>query len=164
MNKGKVAVIAMLSTVLAVVLLWQGGDLTGDNTGQQTGFSDGYVEIAGQRVHFVLADSPDEQMMGLSGYSALEQNQGMLFVFDEPHFPSFWMKDMKFDIDIIWINGDTVMDITHDAEHLGGTDSSHAVTYTPRMPVNLVLEVSAGWAREHGLEPGQTVEIVWPPR
>src|SRR3989338_3180334 len=61
-----------------------------------------YVKIVGQNIKVDLALTMLEQAQGLSGREVLGENEGMLFVFDTPGKYSFWMKDMKFAIDIIW--------------------------------------------------------------
>ena len=65
-----------------------------------------YIKIAGQKIKVDLALNLKTQEQGLSGRKSLNQDEGMLFVFEnnEPHF--FWMKDMNFPIDMIWISND----------------------------------------------------------
>ena len=63
------------------------------------------------RIRVLVADTPQERAAGLSGYAGLPEDAGMLFVFPEPRQPSFWMKGMKFAIDIIWIADGTVVQI-----------------------------------------------------
>jgi len=63
-----------------------------------------YVKIKDSVIHVDLAITPDEQSKGLSIKNKLNDSDGMLFPFDTPGDYSFWMKDMKFPIDIIWID------------------------------------------------------------
>ena len=65
-----------------------------------------YVKIAGQTVKVELALTMQAQAQGLSGRKILEENEGMLFVFKNSGRYSFWMKDMNFPIDILWIGDD----------------------------------------------------------
>src|SRR3972149_4363578 len=51
-----------------------------------------------------IAGTPAERTRGLSGRECIGKNQGMLFVFDKPDYYPFWMKNMRFPIDIIWID------------------------------------------------------------
>jgi len=55
-------------------------------------------------VRAVIADTTTERSIGLSGYEALNKDQAMLFVFDTLDYHSFWMRDMNFSIDIIWLD------------------------------------------------------------
>ena len=54
-------------------------------------------------INVLVADTPQERAVGLSGYAGLPENVGMLFVFPEPRQPSFWMKGMEFSLDLVWI-------------------------------------------------------------
>jgi uncharacterized membrane protein (UPF0127 family) len=51
-----------------------------------------------------IAETYDQQSLGLGGRDELKPNTGMFFVFPSPSVQSFWMKDMKFPIDIVWID------------------------------------------------------------
>ncbi len=62
------------------------------------------VKIKDLIIHVDLAITPDQQAKGLSIKNTLNDNEGMLFLFNVPGEYSFWMKDMKFPLDIIWIN------------------------------------------------------------
>ena len=53
-----------------------------------------------------VVDTPEEKAQGLSDRPCIEADRGMLFVFDKPGQYPFWMKDMKFPIDIVWISSD----------------------------------------------------------
>ena len=61
------------------------------------------VQIAGQTIKVEIADTDAKRELGLSGHAPLSDTQGMLFVFDTPGIYSFWMKDMLFPLDIIWL-------------------------------------------------------------
>src|SRR5215210_5980484 len=62
------------------------------------------VKIKGFDINVSLAETPEQQTKGLSIKNNLSENEGMLFIFDAPKKNSFWMKDMKFPLDIVWIN------------------------------------------------------------
>jgi hypothetical protein len=108
------------------------------------------IRIGGTPVVIELADSEAERERGLSGRRELRPGFGMLFVFEEETRPSFWMKDMRFSIDIIWISADgRVVDI--DA---GVLPESYPQTFTPDSPVRYVLEVPAGFSEAEGITIG----------
>ena len=79
----------------------------------------------------------------------------MLFVFKEEGYYPFWMKDMKFPLDIIWINDSKVIDITYGAQTEGSTPTN---IYRPNNPVKYVLEVNAGFALENNIRIGDPVK------
>lgn len=116
----------------------------------------GKVEIGGATVKVEIVNDPAEMQKGLSGREKLGENRGMLFVFAELDQTAFWMKDMKFSLDIIWIQGDEIVDMAPDLPPLAGDLIS---TYEPRVPANYVLEVNAGFAQEHGVKVGDKVKI-----
>ncbi len=95
-----------------------------------------------------LAVNPKHWEHGLSDRADLGSSDGMLFIFPQSHVPIFWMKDMHFPIDIIWISHGLVVDITHSAPV---SESDHLPTYSPKVPVEMVLEVNSGWAEENGV-------------
>src|SRR3989338_6297137 len=100
------------------------------------------VKIAGQEILVELAKTPKAQTKGLSGRSKLAANHGMLFLFPFVEKRAFWMKDMNFSIDIIWINNGEIVDI---APNLPPAIEANPPVYYPRLPVNAVLEVNAGF-------------------
>jgi uncharacterized membrane protein (UPF0127 family) len=94
-----------------------------------------------------IADTSVKRMQGLSGRAALTNETGMLFVFEELVRPRFWMKDMNFSIDIIWISSDKqIVGIERDV-----SPESFPQTFSPSEPVLYVLEVPAGWAQSNGI-------------
>lgn len=104
-------------------------------------------------IRVFVAKTPESREHGLSGYPALEPDQGMLFIFPVVSTYSFWMKDMNFPIDIIWITSD--LKIVEISENV--TPESYPKTFSPSGPVQFVLEVGAGEAEKHGFEPGITL-------
>ena len=112
-----------------------------------------YVRIAGQEIKVDLAITPAEQEQGLSGRSALAEDEGMLFVFNQPGKYLFWMKDMNFAIDMIWITEDmSVVYIKKNA-----LPELYPETYGPDTPALYVLEVPAGFSDKHNLKVGDRV-------
>ena len=102
-----------------------------------------------------VARTPAAQQEGLSRRSALPPLTGMVFVYDTPVRPSFWMPPtMAFDLDIVWIRGSRIVDLTLQAVR---TDAPPWPQYSPSVPVDLVLEVPAGTARQWGWRIGDAV-------
>lgn len=101
-----------------------------------------------------LATTPKHWEKGLSDRTSLGAIDGMLFVFPSAHVPLFWMKDVAFPLDFIWLKDNVVVDITH-AVPLATSDSPP--TYSPNTPINMVLETRAGWAEENNIQLGDTL-------
>jgi len=114
------------------------------------------AEINGKKVELIIAKTDEDRITGLSGRENLSNNQGMLFIFEEKGKYPFWMKEMKFPIDIIYINDDTVVHIVKNAappENLGTIPER----YIPPEPVNYVLELNAGKVEELNIEKGSKI-------
>ena len=118
--------------------------------------SHGTVSFGDAKVKVEIVTTPDDMAKGLSNRKSLAENSGMLFVFSEPGQPAFWMKDMEFSLDIIWIQNDTIVDIAPNLPPLAG---DYVSTYAPRAPANYVLEVNAGFAAKHGIKIGDKVDV-----
>jgi len=108
------------------------------------------LKINGEEIRIIKARTNDEQTLGLSGRDSLALNSGMLFYFDHDDFWKFWMKDMKFSIDIIWLDKDfRVIDIKNNA-----TPSTYPELFTSKNVARYVLEVPAGFAQNYLLKDG----------
>ena len=105
------------------------------------------LTVAGTTLPVEVADDALERSRGLSGRASLQSNTGMLFLFEEPQLVSFWMKDMNFALDFLWIRDGVVVDIT---EHVPAPTEDDLPTYAPNQPVDMVLEVNAGWVASQG--------------
>ena len=114
------------------------------------------VEINNYKVIVEIADTPASRRKGLGGREKLEKGRGMLFVFDEPDIYPFWMKDMRFPIDIIWILDDKVVEIWEDAPPPTG---SKIPRYIPKNKANFVLEIPAGEAERYNIKIGDRVNL-----
>lgn len=118
------------------------------------------LDINGHIFKVEIADTQSKRSKGLSGRSSLPEDQGMLFVFDRADKYPFWMKELKFPLDFIWIKEDSVVDILPNvpppAE--GQTDESLPI-YQPRVEIDKVLEINGGVAEKLGLKLGDTVKI-----
>lgn len=107
-----------------------------------------------------VVKTPASITLGLGGRTEIGRD-GMLFVLPERRVATFWMKDMLFDLDMVWIDGDTIVGITANvpAPQLGAEDSE-LPTYPSQVPVTHVLEVPAGTAGANGYAIGQTVRFL----
>lgn len=103
-----------------------------------------------------VARTVAEHGKGLSGRDSLAQNHGMLFKFPAKERYAFWMKGMRFSLDFLWITDGRVVEISED---LPAATTENPPTYTPSQPVDLVLEVNAGFAKKRGIKVGDRVQI-----
>lgn len=116
------------------------------------------ITIGVQTLHVEIADTPSAQQLGLSGRAAMAQDEGMLFDFhgSRQTRPGFWMKDMKFPLDFIWVNRGFVVDLTKNVPPPHSTTDPLPV-FHPSSPVDTVIEVNAGWINEHNIRVGDIV-------
>jgi len=119
------------------------------------------VSISGNTIDVEIVDDEVSRREGLSGKDPLRENEGMLFVFDNMNIsPSFWMKDMNFAIDIIWIDDGKIVQINENVTPPEkGTPDSKLIFYTTNQPVDYVLEVNAGYSLENTIKIGDTVNL-----
>jgi len=114
------------------------------------------IAIRDQTVRLEIARTPDEQAKGLGDRDSLDWGHGMLFEYSEPRFAGFWMKDMRFDIDIVWIREGRIVDFSHRVKH---SPEGPGPTIRPRELVDTVLEVPAGFAQANGWRIGDRAVI-----
>lgn len=102
-----------------------------------------------------IAESSAKKQKGLSDRNFLRKNSGMLFVFSKPDFYSFWMKNMKFPIDIIWID-DNFRIISIDKNV---TPDTFPKKFISQLPAKYVLEVSGGWTDKNKIKEGVIIKV-----
>lgn len=113
------------------------------------------VSFRNEKIYVLVADTPAKRQQGLSSARPLKSNEGMLFIFELGQLPEVWMKDMFFDLDIIWIdNNQQVVDIKQNVH-----PDSYPEIFKPRVESRYVLEVPAGWVEKQGLELGDILEF-----
>lgn len=103
-----------------------------------------------------IADTIQKQAQGLSDRQELSEDSGMLFVFPESKIRSFWMKNMHFLLDIIWINNNKIINISKNLQPEGEVPDN---TYGSEGEVNYVLEVNAGFCDDKGIGVGDVVNF-----
>jgi uncharacterized membrane protein (UPF0127 family) len=115
----------------------------------------GLVTIDGKAIKVEVAKTFEERERGLSGRAQLRDDIGMLFIFENPGIYGFWMKNMSFPIDIIWVGPDyKVVDVSARV-----SPSTFPKTFFPKEPVQYVLEVVSGWADINKVSVGKEVTL-----
>ena len=113
------------------------------------------IQIMGQNIRVNLATTDAAREQGLSGRENLKEDEGMLFVFDYPDKYSFWMKDMNFPIDMIWIGENKeIIYIKKNAR-----PESFPESYGPTADSKYVLEIVSGLSSKNNLKEGDKVEF-----
>ena len=119
------------------------------------------VSVGGAAFEVEIAFTPEERTRGLSGRDSLADGAGMLFVFDSGAASSFWMREMRFALDFVWIgDGCEVVDILPDVPApAAGTALGDLPIYSSRTPARYNLEINAGEAAARGIEIGDAVKF-----
>ena len=130
--------------------------LTGCGSSQPQSARTVEVHVGGAEVRAEIAAGEAAREQGLSGRASLAEDRGMLFVYPDHIERTYWMKGMRFPIDIVWIDRGRVTGVEADAPVPVGGDLPR---YSSRAPADRVLEVRAGWAARHGVERGDRVSI-----
>ncbi len=110
------------------------------------------LAIRSARISVELADTPEKQVQGLSGRELLPPDGGMLFRYRAPGRYSFWMKDMRFSLDFIWIADGRVVGVTENV-----SPETFPKAIKPEALVTDVLEVNAGFVEQYGITVGDKV-------
>lgn len=145
---------------VAVFIVFVGFLFNKDNTAEESKNTVD-IKIADINIKAALADNEESRKKGLGGINKLEENEGMLFVFEERDtIPVFWMEDMQIAIDILWINDGKIIQIDKNLEPPGEeTPDKDLVKYTPKAAVDYVLEVNAGFSDKNSIKVGDNIKI-----
>lgn len=128
------------------------------------------IKVGNKVFRVEVANTIAKRTLGLSGRENLGEDEGMFFVFGKPDDYGFWMKGMKFPIDIVWIKSVSssqappgnswtgkVVGFSENAEPEPGTALWNLKIYYPPEPVDGVLEINAGAVKRSGIVPGDIV-------
>lgn len=113
------------------------------------------VAIGGYVIRVSVADTETTRHRGLSGSVGLAEGEGMLFIFPKDGTYGFWMKDMKFPIDIIWLSSDRI--IVSMAQNV--SPDTYPRVFNPKVPARYVLELPAGYAKAYTVDVGDEVRF-----
>lgn len=117
------------------------------------------ISLRDARLTVEVADTPSSRAQGLAGRADLPKDTGMLFIFPEPGYPTFWMQGMNFPLDFIWLRNGRVVEVTQGV--LQPTPQMpEPRRLSPSEPVDAVIEVEVGWVAAHGIEVGDTLADV----
>ena len=113
------------------------------------------LKVGEHNIILEIADTDAKRTQGLSGRTALENNHGMLFIFEEPGKYGFWMKDMLFPIDIVWISADLqVVGVERNV-----LPESYPQIFYPQTLINYALELNSGEAERLGIDIGEKLYL-----
>ena len=99
-----------------------------------------------------IADTPEKRSLGMMYRNALEERQGMLFVFPKEEYQSFWMKNTVVPLDMIFISARNEVVTIHQ-----NTTPYSPQSYSSTKPAQFVVEVNAGFVQEQGIAVGDRI-------
>ena len=111
--------------------------------------------VGNEVLQLEVTQTARDRERGLSGRDTVGTADGMLFVFPEAGRHGIWMKDMRFDIDIVWVADGKIVDIAPRVPYVQTTQE--LPIYYPRLPADWVIEVPASTAEREGWKIGDSV-------
>jgi hypothetical protein len=118
-----------------------------------------YVEVGGERFTVAIADDDATRARGLMFVEEMPDDEGMLFIFPDERMRSFWMKNTRIPLDIIYIDRDLeIVSISADTPPCRSRNR-RCPSYPSTGPAQYVLEINGGLAAEYGIEPGDRIEV-----
>jgi uncharacterized protein len=118
------------------------------------------IDIANQTLIVDVAKTPWHWKRGLGKRHTFGNIDGMIFVFPTYKQHGIVMRDMRFPIDIVWLDNQQVVDIAPNVQPEPGVDYADLIVYKPRVEANGVIELPAGWVERQALRIGDTVRVL----
>lgn len=146
MKKITILLIAFIFIIVAVVWLFQKNIFIQNS-------QKSFIRVNAHTIEVEIAEKQAAREIGLSGKGELCSECGMLFVFEKANVYPFWMKEMKFNLDIIWISGDRIVKIAENVPYRKGMGE----VVDPKVLADKVLEINAGKSKEWELKEGDEI-------
>jgi len=109
----------------------------------------------GHVYNLLVAETAAEQAKGLGGRSSLPQNEAMIFPFTSEGTRCFWMKNMKFSLDMVWTNSQRqVVAVVPNV-----SPKTYPKTFCAQKPAQYVIELNAGQAKAADIVDGKTLNF-----
>ena len=148
-------------TLIACMVAWEASARS-----EQTRSPSTYIPITtphGVTIQAELADTTQKRAAGLMFRESLSPNHGMLFTFAEEQEWSFWMKNTRIPLDIIWMNkSKKIVHVERNVPICTRTDDG-CPNYQPNAPAMYVLELASGTADALKLQRGVRLQFEVPP-
>jgi uncharacterized protein len=111
------------------------------------------LTVGGVSLKAEIAEDDQSREMGLMFRDSLPEDGGMLFIFDQPHQASFWMKNTKIPLSIAFLENDRVI-----SEEKSMRPYDETLIQSRSDKIRYAIEVNAGWFDRHQVKPGTKVE------
>lgn len=118
------------------------------------------VVIDNHMFTLLIASTEAQKELGLGGRTSIPADTAMLFPFPKAEYYTFWMKGMRFPLDMIYIRGDKIVTMFRDVKNPPlGTPDSQLDIYRPLEPADKIIEMNSGSALKYGFKLGDSVKI-----
>lgn len=104
-----------------------------------------------------VVSNPEDLERGLMYRKSLQKDTGMMFVFDKDDIQSFWMKNMNFNLDLVWISLEGR--IVYIGQNIPACKEDPCPVYTPDQPARYVLELNSGYTASHDWKVGDKLRL-----
>jgi len=111
----------------------------------------------GHAFRLEIASTPEQVAQGYMFREKVSRDEGMLFVFPNSDFHSFWMKNCLVSLDIIWLSDE--LSIVHLEQQVPACRKDPCPGYPSMSKARYVLEIASGGARKHGIQVGEKIRI-----
>lgn len=156
MKKFIIQFILLVIVILGATYLYKSDPVNLPFTPQKAKLTE--VLVGSTRINVEIADTKDKRAKGLGGRQSLASDSGMLFIFEGVDRRQFWMKDVSFALDFIWIREDKIVDVTENVPPQPGVADKDLTIYQSNEPVDKILEVNGGFVRVNNVKIGDNIK------
>lgn len=148
MTRNRIAVIVLLLAVIigvSIAIKQRSVDKVSLQASTSEVASISTVTVGSKKFVVEVATSAEDQSRGLSGRAELAKGTGMLFIFEPAQIQSFWMKEMKLALDIVWVANNKIIGFERNVPPPApGTPPEQLTIYSPPSAIDYVLELNVG--------------------
>ncbi len=123
-------------------------------------FKTGTIQIKGKTIQAEFAQNEEQHQLGLMNRDSLPENFGMLFIFDNEDYRSFWMKNTFVDLSIAYIGADKKIKEIIDMKASKSSLDVNTPSYPSSFKVKYALEVKQGWFEKNKIKVGDQIKKI----
>ena len=112
--------------------------------------------INNQKIFLNVADTTEKKIQGLMYINKITENQGMIFLFKNPDYKYFWMKNMKISLDIVFLYNDKIVTIY---KEVPVCEKDPCPLYASKYKIDTVLEFQKGFCEKFNLKIGDKIKL-----
>jgi uncharacterized membrane protein (UPF0127 family) len=128
--------------------------IKGQSVSSFPGYTETELNLHVHNLMLYIADNDKTREQGLSEIKKLKDNEGMIFIFNKPDYYAFWMKDMNFPLDFIYLNNNKVVDIKENI-----SPQTYPQAFEPVNPSDKIIEVNVGTVQKLSIKKGDIIQL-----